>query len=101
MFEQALFIRPNSSAAHTGLGYVALEKGRPQLAAEHFLAATRAGNDEAWIGLGDAYRRLGRPRDALRAYQSYLTRSPNGRQISIAQAQIDRLTEELNARKSQ
>jgi predicted Zn finger-like uncharacterized protein len=94
MFEQALFIRPNSSQAHAGLGYVALEKGRPQLAAEHFVAATRVGNDDALIGLGDAYRRMSRSRDALRAYQNYLARNPNGRHASIAQAQIERLSEE-------
>ena len=95
LFEQALFIRPNSTQAHAGLGYVALEKGRPQLAVEHFLAATRAGNDEALIGLGDAYRRLQRPRDALRAYQNYLNRNPNGKQVSIARAQVERLGEEV------
>jgi predicted Zn finger-like uncharacterized protein len=94
MFEQALFIRPNSSQAHAGLGYVALEKGRPQLAAEHFVAATRVGNDDALIGLADAYRRMSRARDALRAYQNYLSRNPNGRHASIAQAQIERLSEE-------
>ncbi|HEX2677499.1 MAG TPA: tetratricopeptide repeat protein, partial [Polyangiales bacterium] len=64
MFEQALFIRPSSARAHTGLGYVALEKGKPLLAVEHFLPAAHAGNLEAYIGLGDAYRRLDRPRDA-------------------------------------
>jgi tetratricopeptide (TPR) repeat protein len=101
MFEQALFIRPNSSQAHTGLGYVALEKGRPQLAAEHFVAAARAGNDDALIGLGDAYRRLQRPRDALRAYQNYLTHNPNGRQVSIARAQVERLSEEAQVKKTQ
>jgi predicted Zn finger-like uncharacterized protein len=101
MFEQALFIRPNSSQAHTGLGYVALEKGRPQLAAEHFVAATRAGNDDALIGLGDAYRRLQRPRDALRAYQNYLAHNPNGRQVSIARAQVERLSEEAQVKKTQ
>jgi regulator of sirC expression with transglutaminase-like and TPR domain len=96
-----LFIRPNSSQAHTGLGYVALEKGRPQLAAEHFVAATRAGNDDALIGLGDAYRRLQRPRDALRAYQNYLAHNPNGRQVSIARAQVERLSEEAQVKKTQ
>ncbi|HEX4352989.1 MAG TPA: tetratricopeptide repeat protein [Polyangiales bacterium] len=100
MFEQALFIRPSSSQAHTGLGYVALEKGRPQLAAEHFLAATRAGNDEALIGLGDAYRRMSRPRDALRAYQNYLAHNPNGRQVTIARAQVERLSEDVQAKKT-
>jgi tetratricopeptide (TPR) repeat protein len=100
MFEQALFLRPSSAAAHTGMGYVALEKGRPQLAAEHFLAAARAGNEDALIGLADAYRRLGRPRDALRSYQNYLNRFPNGKQISIARAQVERLSEEIAARRN-
>src|SRR5262249_13472723 len=72
MFEQALFYRPSSAKAHAGLGYVALEKGRPLLALEHFLPAAHAGNLEALIGLGDTYRRLNRPRDALKAYQTYL-----------------------------
>ena len=94
-FEQALYMRPSSAPAHTGLGYVALEKGRPQLAVEHFQAAARGGSEDAYIGLGEAYRRLGRNRDALRAYQSYLTRSPNGDQLSIARAQVERLGEEL------
>jgi len=97
-FEQALFMRPSSAPAHTGLGYVALEKGRSQLAIEHFQAAARGGNDDAYIGLGEAYRRLGRNRDALRAYQNYLTRSPNGGQLSIARAQVERLGEELAKR---
>jgi predicted Zn finger-like uncharacterized protein len=101
MFEQALFIRPSSPQAHTGLGFVALEKGRPQLAAEHFLAATRAGNDDALIGLGEAYRRLQRPRDALRTYQNYLARNANGKQASIARAQVERLSEEAQLKKTQ
>jgi predicted Zn finger-like uncharacterized protein len=94
LFEQALFLHPNSPQAHTGLGYVALEKSRPVLAMEHFNAAARAGNDEALIGLADAYRRLGRTRDAVRAYQNYVNRSPNGRQVSIARAQLDRLSDD-------
>jgi tetratricopeptide (TPR) repeat protein len=101
MFEQALFIRPNSSQAHAGLGYVALEKGRPLLAAEHFMAAARAGNDDALIGLGDAYRRLQRPRDALHAYQNYLAHNPSGSQASIARAQLERLGEEAQTKKAQ
>ena len=98
MFEQALFIRPSSAQAHTGLGYVALEKGRPQLAVEHFLPAAHAGNLEALIGLGDAYRRLNRPRDALKAYQSYLNREPSGPRSSIARSQVERLNDALGSR---
>ncbi|HKP58124.1 MAG TPA: tetratricopeptide repeat protein [Polyangiales bacterium] len=99
MFEQALFIRPNSTEAHAGLGFVALEKGRPKLAVEHFNEAKRGGNAEALIGLGDAYRRLGRNRDALRAYQTYMNEHPKGAQISIARAQVERLSDEASANK--
>ncbi len=97
LFEQALFVHPMSASAHTGLGYVALEKGRPALAIEHFLPATRAGNSEAFIGLGDAYRRMGKLREALRAYQSYLSHEPSGAQANIARTQIDRLNEQLGS----
>jgi tetratricopeptide (TPR) repeat protein len=99
MFEQALFIRPNSTEAHAGLGFVALEKGRPKLAVEHFNEAKRGGNAEALIGLGDAYRRLSRNRDALRAYQTYVNEHPKGPQISIARAQIERLSDDASANK--
>jgi predicted Zn finger-like uncharacterized protein len=97
MFEQALFIRPSSAKAHTGLGYVALEKGRPQLAVEHFQPAARQGNSAALIGLGDAYRRLKKPREALKAYQGYLAREPSGAHANIARTQVERLSEELDA----
>lgn len=99
MFEQALFIRPSSAEAHLGLGFVAIEKGRMKLAVEHFQEAKKDGNAEALIGLGEAYRRMNRPRDALRAYQSYVADHPRGPQIGIAKAQIDRLTEEASAGK--
>lgn len=99
MFEQAGFIRPNSAEASLGLGYVALEKGRAKLAMGHFQEAKKNGSPEALIGLGEAYRRMNRPRDALRAYQSYIADHPRGPQISIAKAQVDRLTEEASAGK--
>jgi predicted Zn finger-like uncharacterized protein len=94
LFEQALFNCPNSPQAQAGLGYVALEKNKIPLAADHFSAAARAGYDAAWIGLGEAYRRMGRPRDALYAYQSYLSRKPNGDQVSLARAQVAKLSED-------
>ncbi len=99
MFEQAIFIRPSSAEGYAGLGFVALEKGRPKLAVEHFQTAKREGNGEALIGLGEAYRRLNRHRDALRAYQSYVNEYPRGPQISIARTQVERLSEEASANK--
>jgi regulator of sirC expression with transglutaminase-like and TPR domain len=44
---------------------------------------------------------LQRPRDALRAYQNYLAHNPNGRQVSIARAQVERLSEEAQVKKTQ
>jgi thioredoxin-like negative regulator of GroEL len=99
MFEQALFIRPSSAEAHAGLGFVALEKGRTKLAVEHFQEAKKDGDAEALIGLGEAYRRMNRPREALRAYTSYVADHPRGPQIGIAKAQVERLTEEASAGK--
>jgi tetratricopeptide (TPR) repeat protein len=94
-FQHALELDPHSARARTGLGYVALERGQPELAAAHFKPAARDGRAEALIGLGDAYRRLGRIRDALVAYQTYLHRYPNGTRSSIARRQSELLSEQL------
>ena len=62
-----------------------------------FRPAARAGNPEALIGLGDAYRRLKRTRDALDAYRQYLKQYPRGENSSIAQRQVELLNEQLVA----
>ena len=80
LFERALVLDPGMPRARTGLGYVALERGQPRQAVNHFRPAARAGNPEALIGLGDAYRRLNRVRDALAAYRQYLKQYPRGEQ---------------------
>ena len=90
-FQAALEVRPNAPEALTGLGFVALERGDANGAAHRFRPAARAGYGDAYIGLGDAYRRLGRDREALEAYQSYLERRPNGPRASIARRQVDEL----------
>ena len=95
LFEDALEIQPGMPRARTGLGYVALERSQPRLAVKYFGPAAKGGNPEALIGLGDAYRRLGRMRDALVAYKEYLERYPRGERRSIAQRQIELLTEQL------
>ncbi len=95
-FEQALELSPHMPRAETGLGYVALERSEPERAISHFRPAARDGHPEAFIGLGDAYRRLGRSKDALDAYQTYLRRFPKGVRSSIAQRQSELLTEQLS-----
>jgi predicted Zn finger-like uncharacterized protein len=96
-FEQALALSPHLARAETGLGYVALERSQPNLAVTHFRPAAKSGHAEAFIGLGDAYRRLGRSRDALDAYKTYLQRYPTGARSSIAQRQSELLTEQLGS----
>src|SRR5262249_38083176 len=94
-FAQALELFPQMSRAQTGLGYVALQRSQPPRAVNYFKAAAKVGRAEAFIGLGDANRRLGRLREALEAYQTYLKRFPNGARISIARRQVELLQEQL------
>lgn len=94
-FERALALRPGSPPALTGLGYIALERGDTSGAIRLFTPASVAGFGDALIGLGDTYRRLGRNEDALRAYERYLNRFPNGPRASIAGRQAERLREQF------
>ena len=90
-YESALATRPGGSEAQTGMGYVALETGDANSAASRFRAAAAAGFADAYIGLGEAYRRLGRHADALAAYERYLERWPTGSRASIARRQAAEL----------
>lgn len=100
MFDHALTLQPDSLAAHAGLGQVALARGRPVQAIDHLVAAALGGDGDSLIALADLYRRLGRQREALAAYQSYLQQNPQGPQLELAKAQIERLGEQFaSARK--
>ena len=90
-YEAARGVRPGGSEALTGLGYVALERGNASQAASNFRQAAGQGYAEAYIGLGSAYRRLGRNADALTAYERYLERLPSGPRASIARRQVEEL----------
>jgi predicted Zn finger-like uncharacterized protein len=93
MFEKALAKRPDFPRAQNGLGYVELEDGRVTSAIKLFRTAVENGYPEATIGLGDAYRQVGRNADALSAYETYVRLLPQGRMISVATRQIERLRE--------
>ena len=97
-FRSALSLRPHDPRAQTGLGYVELEKGNASQAIRRFQPAAKRGYAEAYIGLGDAYRKLGRKMDALHAFEAYLRFRPNGRDASIARAQVARFREEMQKR---
>lgn len=90
-YEAARNVRPSGSEALTGLGHAELQGGNAQTAASLFRQAAGQGYAEAYIGLGDAYRRLGRTQDARTAYERYLERLPGGPHAAIAQRHIDEL----------
>ncbi len=96
MFDSALAIRPEAPRAETGLGFIDLERGRVSSAIKHFRNAAKRRYPEAYIGLGEAYRQIGRNKEALSAYENYVRVRPQGGSISIAKRQIDQLREQLS-----
>ncbi|MBN1652395.1 MAG: zinc-ribbon domain-containing protein [Deltaproteobacteria bacterium] len=96
MFESALAINPDEPLAINGLGYIDLERGRINIAIIRFRKALKNGYVEANIGLGEAFRRAGRLKEALLAYERYAQIRPNGGAISIARRQIEQLREQLS-----
>jgi tetratricopeptide (TPR) repeat protein len=90
-YEAALRARPGGSEALTGLGNVMLEQGDANGAANNFRQAAQQGYGDAYIGLGAAYRRMGQRDTALRAYERYLERLPNGPRADVAQRAVDEL----------
>ncbi|MBX3271879.1 MAG: zinc-ribbon domain-containing protein [Sandaracinaceae bacterium] len=90
-YEAALALRPGGSEALTGLGNVLLAQGDANGASNRFRAAAQQGYGEAYIGLGRAYRRLGRNDDAIAAFERYLQRMPTGSQASLARRQIEEM----------
>jgi predicted Zn finger-like uncharacterized protein len=95
-FERALELRPGAPEALTGLGYIALDAGSLGSAAEKFRTAAKASYADAYIGLGEAYRKLGRTEDALAAYERYLERWPSGSSASVARNQASALRASLS-----
>lgn len=95
-FERALELEPHLWRAKTGLGYLALERNQPNAAIAYFRPAAQHGHAEAFIGMGDALRRVGHNREALDAYNTYLKRFPDGPRRSIAQHQSELLSEQLD-----
>lgn len=90
-FRAALASRASGSEANTGMGYAMLDQGQVRQAVAYFRKAARNGYAEASLGLGDAHRKLGQKAEALKAYNQYLRRLPNGSKAHYAKAQIERL----------
>jgi len=90
-YEAALAQRPSGSEALNGMGNVLLQTGDANGAAARFRQAASQGYGEAYIGLGRAYRRLGRSSDAIASFERYLQRMPSGPHASVARRQIEEL----------
>src|SRR5262249_22798321 len=58
-YEAALALRGTGSEANTGMGFTLLGEGQAGQAVPYFDRASSNGYAEAFIGMGDAYRRLG------------------------------------------
>ena len=92
-FEEALSRRPGAAPALTGLGFVALARGDAGEAARRFRPAHRADHGPAYLGLAEAYERLGRRADAEALYRAYLSSRPRGARAAAAQRGLRRVTE--------
>lgn len=90
-YHAALEVRPGSAEATTGMGNVALRRGRNEDAAGRFRQASRNGYGPALIGLGRANEALGRRSNAIQAYEDYLRRSPNGGMARTARRRLEAL----------
>ena len=95
LFGLALEKRPDEPRALTGMGWVEIKKKRPTKALSYFLPAAKQGYPKAFLGLGYAYRKLGRKLDSLSAYESYLQLRPRGRSASIAKTRIEQYRIEM------
>lgn len=73
LLQATLRINPTAHV-HNNLGFAYYSQGRYEEAAEQFESAAKIApdQDKPWIGLGDAYRHLGRNNDAREAYQHAL-----------------------------
>ncbi len=91
-YELAEGQRPGSVEALTGLGQVALRRGNLAEAARRFRPAARADYGDAYIGLAETYRRMGRVDDAIATYRAYLASRPTGPHAGLARRRIEALT---------
>jgi predicted Zn finger-like uncharacterized protein len=84
---------PRNSAALTGRGLCYLDLSQYPPAAASFEAALAISPDDAdaLLGLGEAYRSQGRDADALRYYERYLEKHPDGDEAAVARNAIQEL----------
>lgn len=97
LYHQAARLDPQNAEAIAGLGWSLLALGNADSARAQFRRAKYRDPsfDGSYIGLGRAERDLGNLDEALKAYEDYLNRFPDGPQVSIARYQSDELKRQL------
>jgi predicted Zn finger-like uncharacterized protein len=92
-YDQALALQPSQPEAHLARGRTLLGMGNPDGAATAFQRALdlnpRYLVAEYW--LGEAQRRAGHRAEAIRAYETYLERAPDGNQAEAARQALKTL----------
>jgi Flp pilus assembly protein TadD len=89
-YEAANKKKPGSVEALTGMGWAYVNLREPHVGVVKFRQALsrNARYGDAYIGLGKAFRMMGKTADARRAYQRYLELHPRGPSASIAKSAV-------------
>ncbi|HJN76526.1 MAG TPA: zf-TFIIB domain-containing protein [Myxococcota bacterium] len=93
-YESAHKKKPGSVEALTGMGWAYVNLREPHVGVVKFRQALsrNARYGDAYIGLGKAFRMMGKPADAKRAYGKYLELHPKGPSANIATSAIASLS---------
>ncbi len=97
LFHEAIELDGRNAEAIAGLGWTLLSLGELDTSATQFRRALAADSrhGDAYIGLGKVERARGKLWEALAAYEDYLSRFPQGPQVSIASHQRAQLKQAL------
>jgi tetratricopeptide (TPR) repeat protein len=97
-FQAACAISPDFADAHHQWAIALVKAGRPQEAIEHFKLAIKIQPREAasWLSLGGAYQSAGDVKEAINAYNDYISHFPQDRDISKIRHLVSLLEKEVN-----
>jgi predicted Zn finger-like uncharacterized protein len=100
LYKRAQAVKPAGPEALSGLGYVALDRGKTGLALALFKRAltTNGSFGPALFGLAETQRTLGQDDRALENYRRYVNADPSGEDVQAARRHIRLLGEAAQAR---
>jgi tetratricopeptide (TPR) repeat protein len=94
LFERALVVTPEGTAALVGLAYVLVDQGKLAQSVGVFERALKQDhlNPKALFGLAESHRQQGNRRAALDEFKRYLSLQPKGSDADMARRLVDELT---------